>query len=522
MANYVNLFNNTNKALSIEIVPKNQASVVTFKGAPPINYQRDADGVYRFTLATTMIDRMGLVMTFPLEYVFEKVDGVVLDTPIKWTGKLSKGIANNKELITDYDLAQLGIGVMRSRSNIFYQGELGGGIDSVFLYNLNKNKNVVLEGYINGPTMSSPPSGGVVIEAPQLHRATAKSDSAPPPMKLPILRQRSTSLFDDPDLVGDSMIVDQDYNVGIALGGLHKPAGTGMKWQMGIYDQENLEGTIYIAMTVEHEDGDSVPLIYTSTVTRDSTEVHWSESIDYDVLNENIITSFNEQYAEATGFELPLFADARFKSSGALFLISFTDAVEDIVNPFLPDVLTDTIDGSWGVLGPILNEPVANMKMAAKVSSIQPMNVDGGSEVIIEEGEKEQVEYINPLSGLDWISVRVQGTPLINVLALSKAMSNLPPDSEGTMTDDMLKEATAQLYKLQNTRLVIHTANPVEGKPLIHFGHNTENSALRKWGEDAKDFTILSAGVMLTSLRQTIENGPPSIESRGELVDANY
>lgn len=519
MANYVNLFNNTNKALSIEIVPKNQASVVTFKGEPPINYQRDADGVYRFTLATTMLDRMGLVIAFPLEYVFEKVDGVALDTPIKWTGKLSKGIIGNGAFVTDYDLAQLGIGVMRSRSNIFYQGELGERIDSVFLYNLNKNKNVVLEGYISGPDMSLPPSGGEVIDAPRLYMATVESDSAPPPMELPILRQRSTSLFDDPDLVGDSMIVDQDYNVGIALGGLHKPAGTGMKWQMGIYDQENLEGTIYIAMTVEHEDGVSVPLVYTSTVTRDSTEVYWSDSIDFDVLNENVITSFNEQYAEATGFELPLFADARIESSGALFLISFTYEVDDTINPFLPDVLTDTIDGSWGKVGPIIKEPVEAMAMAANGSSIQPMSVEDGSEEVIIDGDEEQVEYTNPLSGLDRISVRVQGTPLINVLAISKAMNNRPPDSEVSIPEDALEEATAQLYKLQNTRLVIHTANPEEGRPLIHFGHNTENSALRKWGEDANDFTILSAGVMLLPLRQLVENGPPNNEDHGAALE---
>lgn len=519
MANYVNLFNNTDKALSIEIVPKNQASVVTFKGEPPINYQRDADGVYRFTLATTMLDRMGLVLAFPLEYIFEKVDGVVLDTPIRWTGGVSNYIVDNEATITDYDLAQLGIGVMRAQSNIFYQGGLGEGLDSVFLYNLNKNKNVVLEGYINGPDMSFPPSGGEVIDAPQLYMATMESDSTPPPMELPILRQRSTSLFDDPDLVGDSMIVDQDYNVGIALGGLHKPAGTGMTWQMAIYDQESLEGTIYIAMTVEHEDGDSVPLVYTNTVTRDSTEVYWSETIDYDVLNESIITSFNEQYAEATGFELPLFADARFESSGALFLISFTYDVVDIVNPFLPNVLTDTIDGSWGEVGPIINEPEP-MAMAANGSSIQPMSVEDGSEVDIIEGDEEQEEYTNPLAALDWIVVRVQGTPLLNVLAISKAMNNLPPDSEVTMPEGALEEATAELYKLQNTRLVIHTANPEEGRPLIHFGHNTEDSALRKWGEDANDFTILSAGVMILSLRETIENGPSNDDDEGEMVEA--
>ena len=76
MSNYVNIINNSTNVLSIQLVPKNQASTIRFKNKPPLNYTTDENGAVSFSLATIKDDRSCGVVSEKKAIIVTKVKGI--------------------------------------------------------------------------------------------------------------------------------------------------------------------------------------------------------------------------------------------------------------------------------------------------------------------------------------------------------------------------------------------------------------------------------------------------------------
>lgn len=505
MANYINLRNDSRELLNIELVPKNQASTIRFKNNPPLNHQVDEQGVVRFALATDKIDRGAIAAgNRNHEMIITKVNGVE-HSPMYLT------VANwspEKPLLTAHTLAQLGISTVTTVTESMYQEEANRYTNYVFYNNL-PNQTVVLEGYAQDVENGTP---------------------------VKILTTPNNAIFNDPDLASASIMADDEGNFGIALGVSDKPFGSEINWYPPIHDPDNslLTGNIHLSLSVVIPGMDPIRLSHTATVTRENTDEQWWDNHNLSEANLEFIDAFNTQFSEATGYPVPLFANQREVSSGALYLFAIDYDEPDYPNAFFPMELRDTIDGTWFDMGdgPVVKEPVYNEPAMMSVTSdsmedgsmydgsMEDGSMEGGS---MEDGSMEQpdglIVPLSPYSDLPCFSVVISGTPMVSLLAISASAAGKNIDEvKDMMPQEGIDEAYNAFYNLYPTKLIIHTANPVDENLIANIAHDVDTNGLQVYGEDLQDFCISSVG----SLNMPLENllqpmGPPP--GGGVIVD---
>lgn len=452
MSNYVNIKNNSKQSLSIQLVPKNQASTIRFKNKPPLNYTTGEDGSVGFSLATTMIDRACIAST-NIDTIIHVINGVEMG------GGYLFGNANQTEpypWVSEHVLGQIGIGSLFLNSYLI-QNDVGHQAFSQCLYNLSTTGTIVLEG--NNINIDNGP---------------AKA-----------LSHKSNAYFGDTDLQSDSFIQDNAGYWGMALGTSDKPKGTQLYWNPPILDNDNtlLEGQIHLSLTLTSPGEDDIPLSHVVTVTRENTETPWVDAINWDVTTMEFITELNSQYLAITESPIPLFArsfDTRF---GALYLFELAANGFDSSSAFLPMDMYDNADGS-NDSGPSLPPP---MMMA--------MNAEGDGE---EPGPGPVPTTPNPFMDFGSVNIMIAGTPLI-----SPSMMQSSKDNEYREEPDLLLDASVipTLYDLKDTVLVVHVAVPeTVTNPLITLAYDVYDSPLGKYGSECNDFRIASVGALKESL----------------------
>lgn len=487
MANYINLRNDSRELLNIELVPKNQASKIRFKNNPPLNHQVDEQGVVRFALATDKIDRGAIaVSNRNHEMIITKVNGVE-HSPMYLT------LANRspeKPLLTAHTLAQLGISTVTTVTESMYQEEANNYTNYVFYNNL-PNQTVVLEGYAQDVENGTP---------------------------VKILTTPNNAIFNDPDLASASIMADDEGNFGIALGVSDKPFGSEINWYPPIHDPDNslLTGNIHLSLSVVIPGMDPIRLSHTATITRENTDGEWGDNHDLSEANLEFIDAFNTQFSEATGYPVPLFANQRETSSGALYLFAIDYNGPDYPNAFFPMELRDTIDGTWINMGdgPVYNGP---MVMSLGDNSMEDGSMYDGSmyDGSMEGGSMEQPDGLvippSPYINLPCFSVVISGTPLVSLVAIAASAAGMNIDEVKDMVpQEEIDTIYTMFYNLYPTQLIIHTANPDDENLIANIAHDIDTNGLQVYGEDLQDFCISSVG----SLNMPLENllqpmGPP-------------
>lgn len=486
MANYINLRNDSRELLNIELVPKNQASTIRFKNNPPLNHQVDEQGVVRFALATDKIDRGAIASSNDNhEMIITKINGVehspMYLTVANW--------AEDKPMLTAHTLAQLGISTVVNVTESMYQEEANYYTNYVYYNNL-PNQTIVLEGYARDAVNGTP---------------------------VKILTTPNNAIFNDPDLSSASIMADDDGNFGIALGVSDKPFGSEISWYSPIHDPDNslLTGNIHLSLSVVIPGMDPIRLSHTATITRENTDAPWMDNHDLSEANLEFIDAFNMQFSEATGYPVPLFANQREASSGALYLFAIDYNDPDYPNAFLPMELRDTIDGTWVDTDqpPLDDDPIV----------IGPMG-DGSMEGdSMEGGSMEQPDGLvippSPYINLPRFSVVISGTPLVSLAAMRASAAGMTIDEiKDTILQEDIDDMYTEFYNLYPTKLIIHTANPDDENLIANIAHDNDTNGLQVYGEDLQDFCISSVGSLNMPLKNLLQPmGPPPIGG-GEVI----
>lgn len=473
MSKYVNIRNNSKELLSVELIPKTQASAVRFKGAPPLNYNVGEDGIVSFSLATKLIDRSALPMYGePLNIGFHRIDGVQLAREVVLNSATPNPDTN---VMSMYDIAQLGIGSIVSLTTMIKDG-IGQPTPSLLMYNTVPNTTITLEGYIT------------------------KGDGTPGTLT----RSAIKSLFNDPDLKGPGIIVNEEGDIAICLGVNNKPAGTELGWPVPLNDPNNdkVTGDIYLSVTVTQPGVEDVTLTHTQTITRPDASNTWNDSLDWVAINDIMVNDFNDKYMAATESDQIVFANAlTANSQGAPFLVALSPNPLNAPNLFLPMGYPESLDGSWTTEGSMESSMQPSAMSASTLSGSMDGSMDGSLQPIAP----------NPYENSPIIYITISGTPLIDPVALNAGMQGQNVDTMPPFSPEEIEDAMANLYTLQDRQLVVHTADPAETELLSNLAHCAQRSAFGTYGTACKDFRILSAGTLKSSLMELGGNGAPQV-----------
>ena len=450
MSNYVNIINNSTNVLSIQLVPKNQASTIRFKNKPPLNYTTDENGAVSFSLATTKVDRSCWVVSENKDIIVTKVNGIdIVPAYLAGNGDQTEELS----WFNDHALAQLGIGAVFLNTFFTINSETNQRFSKCF-YNISPSQTVVLEGHTLG------------------------ANNVP----ATITKHKGNAYFGDGDLNGDSLIQDTIGNWGMALGVSDNTKGTQLYWNPPILDNANtmLEGELYLALTLTSPGLDDVPMSHTATVTRENTEVTWSDAIDWNLVANEFINAFNTQHAAVTESVIPLFAKKSDTDHGALYLFELSAEFFESQSAFLPSPMYDNADGSISQ-PPIIEEPMMAMRSAAVNQTVELPPVPP-----------------SPYMGFPLVNILIAGTPLISPSMMEASKNEEYLETPDTASDILV---IPELYNIVDTTLIVHIAVPeTVTKPLITLAYDGYDSPLGKYGADLVDFRISSVGALKVSL----------------------
>lgn len=481
MSKYVNIRNNSKELLSVELIPKTQASTVRFKGAPPLNYHVNEDGIVSFSLATKLIDRTVVPMYGePMNIGFTRVDGVNLSRPLMLGAVMP---SPDTAFLSLYDMAQLGIGSIVTLTNMIKEG-VGSPTPSMVMYNTFPNQTITLEGYVE------------------------KGDGTPGTIQRTALK----SLFNDPDLKGPGLIINDEGDMAICLGVNNKPAGTEIGYSVPILDPNNdkVSGDIYLSVTVVQPGLEDVTLTHKQTITRPDTTNTWAESLDWVAINDIMVDDLNDKYMATTESDLLPFANAlTANSQGAPFLISISPGPLNAPNVFLPMGYPESLDGTWTSNGSMESSMEPMAMSATTLSGSMDGSMDGSMGGSM-DGSLQPIQP-SPYENLPLMYITISGTPLIDPSALNAGMQGQDVDTMPPFSPEEIEDAMAGLYILQDRQLIVHTADPVETELLANLAHCSERSSLETYGTNCNDFRVLSAGILKSNLSELGGNGAPSV-----------
>ena len=477
MSKYVNIRNNSKELLSVELIPKTQASTVRFKGAPPLNYHVNEDGIVSFSLATTLIDRTAIsVYGESMNIAFTSVDGVDLSHALMLNTVMP---TPDMAFLSLYDMAQLGIGVIVTMTTMIKEG-VGSPTPSLVMHNTFPNRTITFEGYVE------------------------KGDGTPGTIQRTALK----SLFNDPDLKGPGLIINNEGDMGICLGVNNKPAGTEIGYPVPILDPNNdkVSGDIYLSVTVVQHGLEDVTLTHTQTITRPDTTNTWAESLDWVVVNDIMVDDLNDKYMAATESDLLPFANAlTANSQGAPFLIALSPSPLSVPNLFLPMGYPESLDGTWTSNGSMESSMEPMAMSATTLSGSMGGSMDGSM-----DGSLQPIQP-NPYENLPLMYLTISGTPLIDPSALNAGMQGQDVDTMPPFPPEEIEDVMAALYILQDRQLIVHTADPAETELLANLAHSAQRSGLETYGTNCNDFRVLSAGILKSNLSELGGNGAPSV-----------
>lgn len=479
MAKYINMTNNSKDVLTIELIPKTQASAVRFKDAKPLNYKVSEDGTYSFSLATKLIDRCSVIMMpgEEVNMVIDRINGFALQNSIHMS---YAGWSPDNVMMTMYDHAQLGLGAAVTYTNGIKEGaeQL---IPTLVLYNTVPNQTITYEGII---TKGDNTPGGVV-------------------------RNPCKAFFNDEDLTKGGLINDADGNFAICLGTNNKGAGTELSYVVPIIDPDNtkLTGDLYLSMTVQEAGLEDITLSHKVTVTRLSNETPWEEALDHALITTEFVNAFNTQYAAVRGEGKTIISSLRDGVVGAPFTMLTNQSPLNAPNAFLPMQIRESLDGTWVNEGPI-HPPIPSV-MAASVAGSMDGSMSGSMDGSMDGSMINPSVPQSPYLDFPVFFFVISGMPLVDIFCIGAAQGGISVDNVPMPDPADVENAIAQTYELISRTLVIHTANPEEGEPLAHLAHNAERSSLGTYGTQCVDFRILSAGKLLQQSYHDLMLPPP-------------
>lgn len=481
MSKYVNIRNNSKELLSIELIPKTQASTVRFKGAPPLNYTVNENGTVSFSLATKLIDRAVIPMYGEaVDLGFTRVDGVNLSRPLMLNAVMP---SPDMAFLSMYDMAQMGIGTIVTMTTMIKAGE-GSPTPSLVMYNTYPNQTITFEGYVE------------------------KNDGTPGTIERTALK----SLFNDPDLKGPGLIINNEGDMAICLGVNNKPAGTELGYPVPLLDPNNdkIIGDIYLSVTVVQPGLEDVTLTHTQTITRPDTTNTWADSLDWVAITDIMVDDLNDKYTAITESDLLPFANAlTANSQGAPFLIALSPIQLNAPNVFLPMGYPESLDGTWTSNGS-MESSMQPMAMSATTLS-ESMDGSMGGSMDGSMGGSLQPIQPSPYETYPSIYITISGTPLIDVFALNAGMQGQNVDTMPPFSEEEIQDAMDAIYILQDRQLIVHTADPAETELLANLAHSAQRSSLETYGTNCSDFRILSAGILKASLMDLGGNGAPQV-----------